>query len=501
MAIVAPALSSLGLDDALNRDLVIGGLAFLAVLALALRTRSLSRRHRAMVAELQQSTVHVTAIVDCSLDAIVGMDEEGRITQWNPMAEELFGWSETEAVGRLVSQTIVPERYRLEHEKGLSHFRRTGEGALLGRVTELVAARRDGSELPVDLSVNLAARDGDGGAVFVAVVRDVTSRQRAERLQGVRFIVAGVLSDATSLPETLDRVLAAIASRMGFAAAALWTPSIGGLRSQHLWAADRPAVKELLRATLQTTLAAGSGLPGRVWSTGRALTLSELGSTHEDFARMATASQAGLRDSLAVPVIAGDRVLAVMEFFASERRETDEELVRTLTDLGGQLGQFVARRQAEMREDSPQRLQETLEGAADAVVTVADNGGVMSLNSRARSAFGYGTLEVLGEDLRTLITEPHREGLIEYVSNCLRHQAGGPPPPRWCELVGRRKDGTIFDFGLHLTPINVGGRNIFMGLIAPGPAARRYVSDTSGSNPALRVYNGQVDRERSPRLA
>lgn len=502
--LMVTALSTLGFDDPTRRDVAIGALALLVAVALGVRIRVLSRRHRASVTELQQSTVHVAAIFETALDAIVAMDQEGRITQWNPQAEEMFGWTSAEALGRPVSATIVPERHRLEHEKGLSHFRRTGEGVILGKVVELAAVHRDGREFPVDLSVNLGHRAGSGTVEFVAFIRDVTARQRSERLQGVRFIVASVLSDATSLPETLDRTIAAIASRMGFSVAVLWSPAVGGLRCQHVWAANPDAVHDLVSVTRQTTLAAASGLPGRVWSTGRAYTLAEFTSTHEDFARMAAAGQLGLQDVIAVPVTASERVMAVMEFFAEQRQETDEEVVRTLTDLGGQLGQFVARRQAEMRQDSPQRLQEMLESAADAIVLVADNGGVLALNGRARAAFGYGSLEVLGEDLRTLITEPCRNALIGYVGECLRQQAGGPPSARWCELEGRRKDGTVFDFGIHLTPIVIGGRNVFMGLISTAPAMDSLeVPDSIDSNTGLRIYGaeGEPPGEQRPRLA
>jgi PAS domain S-box-containing protein len=452
--------------------------------------RLLARRHRRTVAELQQSTVQVAAIVDCALDAIVAMDQDGRITQWNPAAEETFGWMANQAIGQLVSELIIPERFRLEHEKGLSHYRRTQTGGLLGKVSELSAIRRDGREFPVELAIDVGHHGDDGSATFIGVIRDVSVRHRAERLQGARFVVASVLSDATGVSETAGRILAAIGTRLDFAVAALWSPSLGGLRCQHVWAADPDAVAELLDANRQSTLPAGSGLPGRVWSTGRPHTLAEFTLSHEDFARMAAAGRVGLHDIIAVPVTASSRVLGVLELFSQQPQDVDEELVRTMSDLAGQFGQFMARRLAELREESPQRIAELLESAADSIIVIGDDGGILALNSRARATLGYGTLEILGEDLRSIIVDADRSRLIAYVADTLRQQAGAEPAPAWCEVGAQRRDRSVVPISLHITPVVVGGRNVFLGLISPAATAPRpgYPSaEAAGTTPASAV--------------
>jgi diguanylate cyclase (GGDEF)-like protein/PAS domain S-box-containing protein len=106
------------------------------------------------------------------------MDADGRITDWNPMAEKIFGWPRAEAVGRLVNETIIPERYRESHRNGLQRFLKTGEGPLLNKRLELEAVRRDGQEFPVEISI-AATRSGDG-YVFGAFVRDIAERRKAE---------------------------------------------------------------------------------------------------------------------------------------------------------------------------------------------------------------------------------------------------------------------------------------------------------------------------------
>src|SRR5438046_822974 len=68
-------------------------------------------------------------LVAHALDAVITIDAQGRITSWNPQAERLFGWPEADVLGRRLSDTIVPPVYRAAHERGLAHFRRTGQGS------------------------------------------------------------------------------------------------------------------------------------------------------------------------------------------------------------------------------------------------------------------------------------------------------------------------------------------------------------------------------------
>ena len=93
------------------------------------------------------------SIVDSALDAVVVMDAEGIITDWNKQAEETFGWTRPEALGRRMSETIIPMQYRLSHETGLQHFFKTGQGPVLNRRIEITALRRDGTEFPVELTI------------------------------------------------------------------------------------------------------------------------------------------------------------------------------------------------------------------------------------------------------------------------------------------------------------------------------------------------------------
>jgi len=129
-------------------------------------------------------------VLDTTQDAFVAMDEEGRIRDWNAAAEVLVGWPREEAVGRLLGESIVPERLREAHAEGLRRFLGGHASGILGQRLELPALRRGGAEFRAELTIS-PLRVG-GGWLFAAFLRDVTERALAvEALERDRGRLAG----------------------------------------------------------------------------------------------------------------------------------------------------------------------------------------------------------------------------------------------------------------------------------------------------------------------
>jgi PAS domain S-box-containing protein len=117
-------------------------------------------------------------VLDTTRDALITMDARGRIVAWNAQAEATFGWSRDEVIGRQLSSTIIPQRYRQAHEQGLERFLATGEGPVLNQRIEIAALHRDGHEFPVELTI--AALRLKDSYVFHAFVHDISERKAAE---------------------------------------------------------------------------------------------------------------------------------------------------------------------------------------------------------------------------------------------------------------------------------------------------------------------------------
>jgi PAS domain S-box-containing protein len=127
---------------------------------------------------LKQSEEQVETIFKAAPDAVIVINEKGHVIKWNPKAEHLLGWSQEEAIGKPLTQTIIPERYRESHQKGLQRFLQTGEGHVLGKTVEIQALRKDNTELDIALSISPATVDGK--FLFVGFIRDITEQKKSE---------------------------------------------------------------------------------------------------------------------------------------------------------------------------------------------------------------------------------------------------------------------------------------------------------------------------------
>jgi PAS domain S-box-containing protein len=126
---------------------------------------------------LRESERHLRAILDTALDAIINIDSEGAIIDWNPQAEKILGWSRDEAVGQPLHTLAIPSSHRELHRQGFE-ARKLGCEPLLNKRVERTAVHRDGHEFPVELSMS---KVGSGEHAIVSIfLRDITERKQAE---------------------------------------------------------------------------------------------------------------------------------------------------------------------------------------------------------------------------------------------------------------------------------------------------------------------------------
>jgi diguanylate cyclase (GGDEF)-like protein/PAS domain S-box-containing protein len=112
------------------------------------------------------------AMLEAALDCIVTMDADGRVVDFNAAAERTFGYGRDEAHGRPLADLIIPPDLRGRHDEAFRRHLRTGESTILGRRLELRAMRRDGTEIPVELTISRS--DVEGEPLFVGFLRDLT---------------------------------------------------------------------------------------------------------------------------------------------------------------------------------------------------------------------------------------------------------------------------------------------------------------------------------------
>jgi PAS domain S-box-containing protein/putative nucleotidyltransferase with HDIG domain len=126
----------------------------------------------------RESEEKFRAISDGALDAVLMLDDDGRIVYWNPAAGRIFGYSLEEALGQEAHILLAPRRYHDASRGGWCVFHESGLGPVIGKVLELSALRKDGTEFPIELSVSALKIKGRWHAV--GILRDVTTRKQAE---------------------------------------------------------------------------------------------------------------------------------------------------------------------------------------------------------------------------------------------------------------------------------------------------------------------------------
>ena len=118
------------------------------------------------------------AICDTALDAVVAVDHGGSVVAFNKQAEDLFGHSQADAIGRPMAELIIPERYRAAHEAGMQRYIDTGKRKLIGGKVEIEALHSDGHDVPVELGLSILPISN--GEVFLSFLRDLTERKQRE---------------------------------------------------------------------------------------------------------------------------------------------------------------------------------------------------------------------------------------------------------------------------------------------------------------------------------
>ncbi len=130
---------------------------------------------------LRKREAELSMVIENANDAYVCTDQDGVITQWNQQAEQTFGWTAQEAIGRLLDETVIPPQMRDAHRAGMKRYLSSGQHTILNQRLELPAMRRDGTTLPTE--VRIRALSLDGQIIFSAFLHDITERKQAEALR------------------------------------------------------------------------------------------------------------------------------------------------------------------------------------------------------------------------------------------------------------------------------------------------------------------------------
>ncbi len=375
------------------------------------------------------------ALLDAAPDAIIAVDEAGRITLVNAQAVRLFGYTREELVGQSVD-VLVPDRVRSRHPGHRQEYFAEPQPRPMGAGMPLSARRKDGSEFPAEIS--LSAIGTGRGRLVSAAIRDVTEQRRlAETRNHLASIVQS--SHDAIVSTTLDGVITG------------WNPGAERLYGY--------ASAQMIGAAVEALYPAG-------------LRAREL--------------------AVRASITAGERV----EQYQTERVHADGSTVTvsvTMSPISDTEGRIVGiasvSRDISQQQRAEARFRGLLEAAPDAIVGVGRDGRIALVNAQAARLFGYTAQELAGLPIEVLVPEHARPVHPMHRTAYFEHPAPRPMGAHGMQLAARRKDGSEFPAEISLSALGEGEDQIVS-------AAIRDVSERLAWAAERADLRAQAERER-----
>ncbi|NJN93259.1 MAG: PAS domain S-box protein, partial [Anaerolineales bacterium] len=272
--------------------------------------------------------------------------------EWNPAAEQITGLARDTVMGHpaweikfnmLPPERRTPELYARLEANAQAHLQ-SGQALQANRLVEVELQRPDGSYRDVEV-VDFAIETGAGFG-WGSILRDVTERKQAQRIEAAQLAVSSILAESPETAVALKQILEAMAGQLEWQSAHLWRLDHTGSRLiwQDGWCA--PGIPELAafeQASQSYTFERGEGLSGAVWQTGQAIWDQDLHLVKG----AADARVAGLHSATAIPIVMDSAPVGIMTFFSRSARPLDERLLAVLTDLGRQSASLWPAKEAE----------------------------------------------------------------------------------------------------------------------------------------------------------
>ncbi len=394
---------------------------------------------------LPESEARTRAILDAAVDAIITIDEIGRVESMNPAAERLFGFPSPEVIGQNVKM-LMPKPYGDEHDGYLGNYRNTGQKKIIGIGREVVGLRQDSSTFPMHLAVS-ELRLGNK-RMFTGIARDITDLKNAVRgLQDSEARTRAILDAAVDAILTIDP--SGLVESMNPAAERLFGYPSAEVVGQNVKMLMPDPYRHEHDGYLHNYLTTGQK---KIIGIGREVV--------------------GLRkDRTTFPMH-----LAVSELNLGHRRMFTG-IARDITDLKNAVREL---------EHSEARTRAILDAAVDAILTIETNGRVESMNPAAERLFGFPSPEVIGQNVKMLMPEPYRHEHDDYLSN-YRKTGQRKIIGIGREVVGLRKDGTTFPMHLAVSELHLGDRRMFTGIARDITDLRRAISQLEDSEARTRT--------------
>ena len=308
---------------------------------------------------------------------------------------------------RLIEQSHPADRARLEDALGHAIC----EGDL--DTVDARIVRGDGELRYIRVSATKRASDSGADGRVLGVVRDVTDERLAGRRLDMRLAVSRVLACWTTLADSAPALLEAIATSLGCEVGTLWVPERDVLVPRLSWTSPRLAGSAFDRVTRGLRLPKGIGLVGWAWEAREPVDLAALSPERRNV-RQEMAERAGLQTAVALPALADDEVLAVIDVHSRDQVSITTQSLQTLRGIGYEIGHLLASRRGQLIRNplTPRELQ-ILRLAADGLSAPQIAGELVIERSTVKTHFDNIYAKLGKSDRAAAVAHALRRGLID----------------------------------------------------------------------------------------
>lgn len=261
-------------------------------------------------------------------------------------------------------------------------------------------------------------------AIYVALTRTWQQRQRVEQRLRVQYATTKVLASEMLLDEATPKILQVVCETLGWDVGELWTldPHCAVMRSMKSWCQPDREISQFALDSIPICFTPEVGLVGRVWSEAKSIWIADLDREASFFIRREIAAKANLHSGFGVPILNGDRAIAVLVFFSQEVRQLDQEMLQMMMTVGAQIGQFMQRKRVEVAvRHAEEQYRSIFENSTEGIFQAAADGRYLSVNPALVRIYGYDSAEELIAnlaDIQQLYVEPNRRDDLMQLVNC-----------------------------------------------------------------------------------
>jgi PAS domain S-box-containing protein len=277
-------------------------------------------------------------LLNLANEAIFARRLDSRIIYWNRGAEQLYGYTEAEAVGALSHELLATE-FPLGWESFEAALLEAGEWS-----GELKQKTKDGRPIDVESRFKLID-DRAGGHVILECNRDVTPRKQVARRLATEHGVTLALAESETPEAAWPKILEIIGSGLEWDAGTIWmvNKQIHMLQCLQTWHGPTKVFNDCAE---RSDLARGIGLPGRVWQSEEAVWIADVAKEPATVGHSFSGAD-NIRAALAFPIMVRNEILGVVEFVSTTVRTPDDDVLKMVQAVSGEIGQFAERMRAE----------------------------------------------------------------------------------------------------------------------------------------------------------